>query len=213
MILKFEEYDVNEARGYSDDKFDWICDNIGTWIWREIESGNVSLLNYLKTVPVFKDFQQSAQFSLTNDELSRERLKSLGGFLHRISSKDSNSFIKSLSEASQAIKFKISRFGKSEIPGKRGRPFGSKNRPKSVEPTIDPNIAETIKELEWKNRNLNATLINYHASMSAKQKGIDRLTKKLNELQDILDKYKQEASQIEMKIEKNKERIDSLRNQ
>jgi hypothetical protein len=36
---------------------------------------------------------------------------------------------------------KFSRFGKSETPGKRGRPFGSKNRPKvGMEPEMDINI-------------------------------------------------------------------------
>lgn len=129
-----------EARYSSDEKFDWIASKMESWLFDKMYAVPNMLMSQ-RWAPKFKDYVKNN----TNEPVETEAqlvmaLDNIDGFLQSLPKRDSQEVIKQISLSFPDIAAKISRFGKSETPGKRGRPFGSKNKtskPKNVEVGID----------------------------------------------------------------------------
>lgn len=139
---------LSEARMMSDEKFDWIVNNIGDWLFEELYS-KPQLINSLPNMDQFKTFvrYKTTEKADTDSDLVGA-LHRIGDFLNMLNPKESQNFIKSVSSTFPKIAAKILRFGKPEPTGKRGRPAGSKNKIKDIEPEIDTNISMAPKRPE-----------------------------------------------------------------
>lgn len=146
----FEIYEdfIYEARLISDEKFDWIIQNLGDWLFEELYS-RPQLVNSL---PYLEEFKTFIKYKTTEKKDSDEDLVSalyrIDDFLNLMPAKQSQDFIKSVSTTFPKIAFKISRFGKPETLGKRGRPFGAKNKIKKVDYRPEPELDITKGKIE-----------------------------------------------------------------
>jgi hypothetical protein len=144
----FYEDILSEARMMSDEKFDWIVNNLGDWLFEELYS-RPQFVNSLPNIEQFKTFVKYKTTEKADSESDLvAALDRLGDFLNMLSPKESQNFIKSVSATFPQIGAKILRYGKPESTGKRGRPAGSKNKFKDKETKIDSNIAPEPKRPE-----------------------------------------------------------------
>ena len=130
--MKFSYYYnelLTEARTMATDKFYWVAENMGDWLFDELHR-NPNVIQALPNMDQFKTYVGTTikKTPTTNDLV--ENLWLMDTFLNRLNPKDSANFIKSVLISFPKIKGKILRFGKPEAIGKRGRPVGSKNKPK-----------------------------------------------------------------------------------
>jgi hypothetical protein len=145
MMKFFNFFDdlLIEARMISDEKFNYFTQNISGWLFDELYM-NPERINLLPNIDQFKTYVRSTINKVpTNAELV-ENLTLLETFLDRLNPKESQQFIKQVLKLFPTIMSKFNRFGKPELSGKRGRPFGLKNKPKP-EPKDVYNISITKK--------------------------------------------------------------------
>jgi phosphoenolpyruvate carboxylase len=145
----FDEYSrINEAKNYSKEKMEWIRERIGDWIADEIET-NKTLLDRFTANKQLRTFLQSKNIRSNDpkETLVAAIRAGLGKFLNQIGHLPAFETLKDLQEHSDTLAQKISRFGKPEEPGKRGRKPGSKNKPKE-----DPEFANLVAKVEAKKR-------------------------------------------------------------
>lgn len=126
-----------EARYLSDEKFECVVNNMGDWLF-EIFYRRPNLVKSLPFYNEFKSFLKSntTEKSETDEEIVFA-LNRIGDFLNMLSAKDSQKFIKDITSTFPNLTEKINRCGKPESTGKRGRPVGSRNKPKD-QPQIKP---------------------------------------------------------------------------
>jgi hypothetical protein len=219
MVFKFKDYFIKEARTFSDEKFDWITSKAAEWIWDEMQNAN--FFKKLKNNQSFRDFENSIEFSFSAEDsnpttelqramLAKTKLNNLGGFLNVLPKNVSNEFVKFLVDNSETIKFKISRFGKSETLGKRGRKPGSKNKPKETKQK-DPEISnEEIRILEAEIRALMVNIDRNKEKIKALEKGVKRKQEEMNELSNEIKKHSLYISECNQKIEKKEQELKKI---
>lgn len=141
----FYEDLIAEARTMADDKFSWIAENIGNWLFDELFS-KPNLISSLPNMDQFKTYVRTSIKKLDVDPSEMvQNLHLMDTFLNRLDKKESANFIKEVVKLFPNISAKIQRYGKPEpTGGKRGRPIGSKNKPKSEPLNIDV-IKTTVK--------------------------------------------------------------------
>lgn len=151
--MKFFDYYSDllvEARYSSDEKFDWIASKMETWLFDKMVSAPY-LMKGMRWAPKFRDYiKNNTREPYETESNLVMALDHIEDFLQSISKRDSQDIIKDIIKVFPDIQMKISRFGKPEVPGKRGRPAGSKNRPKSdkeVEMDIDISMPKSEPEL------------------------------------------------------------------
>lgn len=136
-----------EARYSTDEKFNWMASKMESWLFDKFFA-NPKLMRSMRWVPKFREYIKNN----TNSEYETDSnlvmaLDHIEDFLQSLSKRDSQDIIKEIGFTFPDIKQKIARFGRPEEPGKRGRPLGSKNKPK--EPSSDDiNIEKTIEKPE-----------------------------------------------------------------
>lgn len=138
----FEIYEdfIYEARLISDEKFEWIVKNLGDWLFTELYS-KPQLINSLPFIEQFKTFvKHKTTEKKDSDEDLVSALYRIDDFLNLMNPKQSQEFIKKVIDIFPIIGLKISRFGKPETSGKRGRPFGSKNKIQKVDYQTEPEL-------------------------------------------------------------------------
>lgn len=142
----FEDF-ISEARYLSDEKFECIVNNMGEWLF-ELFYQKPSLI---RNLPFYEQFKTFVKFRTTEKANSDEDLVAaldrIDDFLNILSAKDSQKFIKDITSTFPNLNEKINRCGKPESIGKRGRPFGSKNKPKD-QPQIKP-VPKSEPEIDF----------------------------------------------------------------
>lgn len=214
FFLFYEDL-LSEARLMSDEKFDWIVNNLGEWLFEELYS-QPQLINSLPNMDQFKTFvkYKTTEKADTDSDLVGA-LYRISDFLNMLSPKESQNFIKSVSSTFPKVAAKISRFGKPEKTGNRGRPAGSKNRIKDLEPEIDTNISlepkkqEIPQPSEPKKRGrkpLQSPLTSMERYLYKKEgpEKIQSLELKVKELDSEVDQTVQRIKKIMQDIEKRK---------
>ena len=148
---------IIEGRMLSAEKFTWISEKIGDWLFGEL-FGNPQKVQSLPFFEQFKNFlkKNTTEKIDTNSQIVMA-LHYLKDFLNQMEPKDSQFFIKKVSIDYPTIAQKILRFGKPEEPGKRGRPMGSKNKPKKD--LYEPNILTTPKKISEPSTEIQPTQI------------------------------------------------------
>jgi len=145
----FDQYSrIYEAKNYSKDKMEWIRERIGDWVADELES-NRGILDRFAANKQLRTFLQSNNLRPTDptENIAGAVRTGLGKFLNQIGHLLAFETIKDLQEHSETLAQRISRFGKPEEPGKRGRKPGSKNKPKQ-----DPGFTNLVAKVEAKKR-------------------------------------------------------------
>jgi len=124
-----------EARYYSDEKFNWVAQNIGGWIL----DSTIDSPWKIKSLPLyseFKDFLKSntSKSTATDDDmvLATDYIEN---FLNYLSPRDAQKFIKEAMEKFPKVKTNIVNYLKPQVDAgvegkRRGRPPGVKNKPK-----------------------------------------------------------------------------------
>lgn len=211
----FYEDLLSEARMMSDDKFDWIVSKMGDWLFDELYSKP----QLVKSLPNIDQFRTFVKYKTTDkadtDADLVESLNNMSDFLNMLSPKDSQNFIKSVQATFPNISAKISRFGKPEKKGNRGRPAGVKNKPKDFKPQINPTITfepkkqETPQPSEPKKRGrkpLQSPLTSMERYLYKKEgpEKIQNLEMKIKELDLEVDQTVQRIKKIMQDIEKRK---------
>jgi len=134
----FDFYDdvILEARYSSDEKFDWIASNMETWLFDKMVRNPV-LMRSMRWASKFKEYlKNNTNEPYDTDSNLVMALDRIEDFLQKLSKKDSQDIIKDVTNVFPDIKSKIARFGKPEVAGRRGRPFGSKNKPRAPKDDI-----------------------------------------------------------------------------
>jgi|688.fasta_scaffold00014_112 hypothetical protein len=129
----FQDY-ITEARYYSDEKFNWVASNMGSWILDSTIDNPVKI----QSLPMLQEFQSWLSTNTTKATKSSDDLvlatDYIDSFLNSLSPRDAQNFIKTAMERFPIVKTKIANYLKDEIQDnigkKRGRPLGSKNKPK-----------------------------------------------------------------------------------
>lgn len=131
----FQDF-ISEARYYSDEKFNWVAGNMGEWILNSTIDNpiKISALPYLSE---FKSWlsTNTVKPHQTNDDiiLATDYIEN---FLNFLPQKDAQKFVKEAMERFPIVKAGIVNYLKPElekkVTGRRGRPPGAKNKPKSV---------------------------------------------------------------------------------
>lgn len=130
FIDYFEDLLV-EGRTMANEKFEWVTNNLGNWLFNELYL-KPDLIKSLPNIDQFRTYVGSTikKSSPTESDLV-ENLYLLETFLNRLDQKESANFIRTVIKTFPNIAVKILRYGKPEPTGsKRGRPAGSKNKPK-----------------------------------------------------------------------------------
>lgn len=131
---------ISEARYSSDEKFDWIASKMESWLFDKMVSAPY-LIKSMKWAPKFREYiKNNTREPFETDSNLVMALDHIEDFLQSLSKRDSQDVIKDIMISFPDIKAKISRFGKPEVAGKRGRPVGSKNIPK-VDRGLDIDIS------------------------------------------------------------------------
>lgn len=129
----FQDY-INEARYYSDEKFNWVASNMGGWILDSTIDNPVKIAS----LPMFDEFKRWLSTNTTKSTKSNDDIilatDYLDSFLNSLSQRDAQNFIKTAMERFPIVKTKITNYLKNEIQDtigkRRGRPPGSKNKPR-----------------------------------------------------------------------------------
>ncbi len=129
----FQDY-IAEARYYSDEKFNWVASNIGSWILDSTIDNPVKI----QSLPMIQEFQSWLSTNTTKPTKSNDDLvlatDYIDSFLNSLSPRDAQNFIKTSMERFPIVKTKIANYLKDEIQDnlgkRRGRPPGSKNKQK-----------------------------------------------------------------------------------
>lgn len=129
----FQDY-ITEARYYSDEKFNWVASNMGSWILDSTIDNPVKI----QSLPMLQEFQSWLSTNTTKATKSSDDLvlatDYIDSFLNSLSPRDAQNFIKTAMERFPIVKTKIANYLKDEIQDnigkRRGRPPGSKNKPK-----------------------------------------------------------------------------------
>ena len=138
-FFHFYEDLLTEAKYTSDEKFDWILSNIEGWLFEKLFSNPIAIRN-LKFYNPFRTYlQQNTNEKIDSDSDIVMSIDQLKFFLNSLKKNESQKILSDIFEKFPDLKAKASRFGKPEPTGKRGRPVGSKNKPKT-EPKIEPEI-------------------------------------------------------------------------
>lgn len=215
----FYEDLITEARMLSDEKFNWVSEKMGDWLFGEL-FGNPQKVQSLPFIEQFKDFlkNKTTEKSETNSDLVMG-LHNLKDFLNQLEPKDSQFFIKKVSTDYPTIAQKILRFGKSEEPGKRGRPIGSKNKQKNDFGDIDimvtpKKVSEPKQEIqpqqvEPKKRGRKPiespfTAIERHIFKKEGPEKITKLEDKITELNSDIDQIVGRIKKIMQDIDRRK---------
>lgn len=135
----FYEDLLTEARYASDEKFEWILSNLEGWLFEKLFSNPIAIRN-LKFYNPFRTYlQQNTNEKIDSDSDIVMAIDQLKFFLNSLNKNESQKILSDIFEKFPDLKTKALRFGKPEPTGKRGRPVGSKNKPKT-EPKIEPEI-------------------------------------------------------------------------
>lgn len=135
MIHDFAGFSrLDEAKKYAPEKMDWVRSRIGEWISEELPT-NVALRSNLASDPGFQTFLQSTGLRMSDpkEKIDPALRDKLGKYMGQMGRDAAYGLVKAAEDASDLISLKVSRFGKSEEPGRRGRKPGSKNRPKPTD--------------------------------------------------------------------------------
>ncbi len=198
MIYKFSEWNISEARTFSDEKFDWIMQNIDTWVANAILSDS-NFREAIQANPEFKVFMQSKRFTIREgDSMEKvvDSLNGLGRYLNQISPASSGKFLTDISKLSPSLKKKISSYGKTTNwgTGKRGRP-----RKEKPELTIDDIVAKKPGRPKG-SKNKKSIQSELSEKQAQLQEKIDSLNKKISEIEDALEKKDAELQRITSSI-------------
>lgn len=129
-FLDFYTDIISEARYSSDEKFDWIASKMESWLFDKMVSAPY-LMKGMKWAPKFREYiKNNTREPFETDSNLVMALDHIEDFLQSLSKRDSQDVIKDIMISFPEIRAKISRFGKPEVAGKKGRPAGSKNSPK-----------------------------------------------------------------------------------
>ena len=120
---------LTEARTMATDKFAWVAENMGDWLYDELYK-RPDIIKSLPNIDQFSTYVGSTIKKTPSANDLVENLWLMDTFLNRLDQKESANFIKSVLTSFPSIVSKILRYGKPEPTGKRGRPAGSKNKPK-----------------------------------------------------------------------------------
>lgn len=194
MIYKFSEWNISEARTFSDEKFDWIMQNIDTWVANAILSDS-NFREAIQVNPEFKVFMQSKRFTIREgDSMEKvvDSLNGLGRYLNQITPALSGKFLTDISKLSPTLKKNISSYGKTTNwgTGKRGRP-----RKEKPELTLDDIVAK--KPGRPKGSKSKKTIQSELSEKQAQlQEKIDSLNKKISDIDDEIEKVDIELKRI-----------------
>ena len=216
MIIKFNDWNVLGARTYSDEKFDWITQNIGSWIVDQ-SAEDPKFKMKVQVLPEFRNYQMSAQFTLDSapDKLNAA-MSGFENYLNRISRKSSNDFIKQVTDLSPEIKQKILSHGRPVGlgTGKRGRPVGSKNRPR-----VPVDVQEEIRRLELSINGHNNEILQCNGHIETCKKSLEGAKRKIKEMEELIsDKdadikgYEARIAEAKNQLEKEKRRLEKIVN-
>lgn len=133
-FFAFYEDLINEARYYSDEKFNWVASNIGDWIFDSV----VQTPALIKSLPLKSKFEEyvssSSSKPITKNEDLILSMSFMESFLNSLSQGEAQKFVKESMERYPLVKSKISNYLKRDIDltvqKRRGRPPGVKNKPK-----------------------------------------------------------------------------------
>jgi len=214
----FYEDFLTEARTMASNKFTWVAENMGDWLYDELYK-SPEIIKGLPNIDQFSTYVGSTikKTPTTNDLV--ENLWLMDTFLNRLDQKDSANFIKSVLKTFPKILGKISRYGKPESSGKRGRPMGSKNKPKTkfvddldvtvTKPTTEPSpeveIPKTAKKV-GRPKIYNDDFTNIERSKYRREGPamITSLEAKVQSLDNELDVIVQRIKKIMIDIDKRK---------
>lgn len=135
FINYFKDF-VNEARYFSDEKFDWVAKNMGEWILNSTIDNPIKIT----ALPFLNEFKSWLSTNTTKPHKTNDDIilatDYLENFLNFLSQRDAQNFIKEAMIRFPLVKMGIVNYLKPElekrVAGKRGRPPGSKNKPKSM---------------------------------------------------------------------------------
>ena len=136
---------LSEARMMGNEKFDWVASNMGNWLFDELFA-NPDKIQSLPNMDQFSTWVSSKIKKTPTSTDLVDNLDLMETFLHRLDPKESSAFIKSVISTFPVILNKITRYGKPEVMGKRGRPMGSKNKPKPDMLGVD--ILKTVRPVQ-----------------------------------------------------------------
>lgn len=124
-----------EARYYSDEKFNWVAQNIGGWIL----DSTIDSPWKIKALPLYNEFKDYLRSNTTKNTSTDDDMvlatDYIENFLNFLSPRDAQTFIKGSMEKFPRVKENIVNYLKPKVDtgveGKRrGRPPGVKNKPK-----------------------------------------------------------------------------------
>lgn len=129
----FQDY-ITEARYYSDEKFKWVASNIGSWILDSTIDNPVKIAS----LPMLEEFKKWLSTNTTKSTKSNDDIilatDYLENFLNILNQRDAQNFIKTAMERFPIVRTKIANYLKNDIQDtigkRRGRPLGSKNKPR-----------------------------------------------------------------------------------
>lgn len=197
MVIKFSDWNISEARTYSDEKFEWITSNIGSWIVAQAEV-NPKFKAKVQALEELRNFQMSRKFTLdSTPEKVNAAMSSFGDYLNMVSSRSSSNFIKEVTSLSDEIKQKILSYGRPVGlgTGKRGRPAGTKNKPK-----IPKDIQEEIEDLELSINGHNNEIKQCEGHIKDNKKRIQGAEAKIREMNDLISSLEKSISNYEERI-------------
>ncbi len=215
MIIKFTDWNVLEARTYSDEKFEWITKNIGGWIVAQAAE-DPKFKARLQGLEEFRNFQMSREFTLDSaPEKVRAAMSGFENYLNTISSRSSNGFIKEVTSLSSDIKQKILSYGRPVGlgTGKRGRPAGSKNKPR-----VSEDVQEEIRNLELSINGHNNEIMQCEGHIkdnkkriSGAQAKIKEMTELISKLESSIDKYEDRIATAKSDLESDQKKLNKLK--
>lgn len=133
---------LNEGKYFSDEKFDWVAKNIGEWIMDSTIEKPTNIRN-LPMITQFKEYLvTNTKKPIQTDDDIILATDYLENFLNYITPRTAQAFIRDSMVRFPLVKSKIASYLKPQIEAviqkRRGRPLGSKNKPKID--LNDPNI-------------------------------------------------------------------------
>ena len=152
MVHKFGDWLLVEAKGYSQESFDRIVSNIGTWLADALDKSLppdapqkaqdrvAKLWRFLTYNPKFQEYNKTHNIDpSSNPELVRLQLTDFGDFLNDMPARDSDKFLADLKDASDAWMWHRLLKDPNKPPGKPGRRPGSKYTAKKDDASVpDP---------------------------------------------------------------------------
>lgn len=206
MIIKFSDWNVLEARTYSDEKFEWITKNIGSWIVAQAAE-DPKFKSRVQGLQEFRNFQMSREFTLDSaPDKVKVAMDGFENYLNAISPKSSSGFIKEVTSLSSDIKQKILSYGRPVGlgTGKRGRPAGSKNKPR-----VPEDIQEEIRNLELSINGHNNEIMQCEGHIVDNKKRISGAEAKIQEMKELISKLSSSITKYEERIAAAKSELES----